>query len=213
MNMSMKIFLLLIILMVYVPFGMHAQSSANRLNFIYIDHETTTPVNKLCKSLKDLRDNAIETGSGLIVYLANNFEPIVSAVNVPNVDEGYLGDEAFDFVIAGLQEENSHDVDAKTDLRKILALCDQCGLNDKNMKLGYRSVTFDFYVGKSFWEIHNEVSLLSYLYFALDIPALQEAEVYFNIYKPTEDVLNFPENIPFGEKNIDNINQLRVMNF
>lgn len=209
----MKNILLLFFLMVSIPFEIYAQGSANRLNFIYIDHETTTPVNKLIKSLKTLRANAIETGSGLIIYLANNFEPIVSAVNVPNVDEGYLGDDAFDFVIGGLQDENSHDVDAKTDLRKILSLCDQCGLNDKNMKLGYRGVTFDFYVGKSFWEIHNEMSLLSYLYFALEIPTLQEAEVYFNIYKPTDDVLNYPENMPFGEKNIDNINQLRVMNF
>jgi len=200
---------LLFLIMCFLGLPICAQTT--RLHFIYIDHETTTPTNNLCKKIQDLRDKAIENGGGLIVYLANGFSPMVSATNVESIDEKYVGDEAFDDIIAALQEENSHDVNAKTDLNQILQLAEQCHINDDKMKLGYKRVTFDFYVGSTFWGLRNEERLLSYLYFALEVPKLMEEDFSFNIYKPKDDKLEHLENKPFGEKNVERINNFRIM--
>lgn len=205
--------ILLLVVMFLAGFATLQAQSAKRLHFIYIDHESDTPVNRLCNKLKDLRDKAIEDGTGLIVYLANNYNPMISVTNIDTVDKKYVGDEIFDDIIAALQEENSHDVNAKTDLEQILKIMDECQLNDAQMKLGYRRVTFDFYAGATFWGLRNNERLISYLYFALEIPHLQEEELYFNIYKPKGAQLVHLENKPFGDKNVEDVNKLRILDF
>lgn len=211
----MKRLFLVLLTMVFV-IGLNAQSRKNKdFYFVYIDHETTTPVDRLCENIKDLRDNALETHSGLVIYLSNGFYPMISMTNLPDASGNYSGDEKFNDIIAALQEENSHDVNPTIDTKKIVEVLAQSELLSNSQSLLWSSATLDFYTGPTFWNLNCNETLLSRLYFALDIPEVQENdELMFNVYKASTQELSVEEKHLFGLKNLQGINKkVRLMNY
>ena len=99
--------------------------SKMNLHFVYIDHETSTPVNQLCKRIRTLRDDAIEVEDALIVYLSDGRQSLLSFTNLKdNNNENRDTNEAFVNIISALQDANSHDVNAREDRKNILTLFD-----------------------------------------------------------------------------------------
>lgn len=182
---------------------------------VYIAHESTTPVNKLCNTIKELRTDAMETNGGLLVYLANGHYPMLSVTGIPGFSNEVSGEEAFDNIISALQELPSHDVSPGEDVTQFTELMARCNLLDNQQNLLYKSATLDFYVGSTFWGLRNNELILSRLYSALDIPKVQEKdELYFNVYKPANTTLDYPEGQPFGIKNAQGINKkLKIIEF
>lgn len=177
-------------------------------HFVYIDHEPSTPVNKLCQRIRRLRDDAIEVEDVLVIYLSDGQNSLLSFTNLPDVHEKERDkDEAFVNIIAALQNANSHDVIAREDRKNILKLFDEYNFVDEEGRLRFKSVVMDFYVSPEFWALGNNEKVISYLYVDLDIESFSQEQLTFNIFKPKGEDLNYPNDIPFGDNNINGINQ------
>lgn len=206
--------LLTLSLMFFLSFqiSVFAQQKRN-LYFVYIAHESTTEVNKLCNKIKELRTDAQESGDAVMVYLANGNYPMISLTNVEDLTGQYTGDDPFNAIIGGLQEMNSHDVVPDVDLNTICKMMDWANLNNEQLQLNYETVVMDMYVGPDFWDLGYNERLISRLYTALEVPVLQEEEFYFNIFKSTEQTINFNDDLKFGAKNVDGINKIRILEY
>lgn len=190
-----------------------AQKSDKNFYFVYIDHEATTDVNSLCDKIKELRTDALESGDAVIVYLANGNYPMISLTNVPDPLSIYTGDDPFNAIIGGLQEMIAHDVIPDVDLTTICKLMDWANLNSDDMRLNYETVTIDMYVGPDFWDLGYNERLISRLYDSLEIPLLQQEELYFNLYKTHDQEIKATDDKLFGLKNVDGINKLRILEY
>ena len=112
---------------IMLPFQSVNAQQAKNYQFVYIDHEVNTPVNKLCQKLKELYDDAYETGDVLIIYLSTGLPSegycMQSLTNIKDVTETNLDtEEAFDKIIGALQNSNYHSVNPKADVNNILKL-------------------------------------------------------------------------------------------
>ena len=99
--------------------------SKMNLHFIYIAHETSTPVNKLCERIRTVRDDALEVEDALIIYLSDGVLSPVSLTNLKD-QSGLHRDspESYTDIIAALQDFNSHNVVARNDRTNLLNLFD-----------------------------------------------------------------------------------------
>ena len=182
--------------------------SKMNLHFVYIDHEPTTPVNQLCQRIRTLRDDAIEVEDALIVYLSDGRQSLLSFTNLEDKrgmerDKG----EAFVNIIAALQDANSHDVRAQDDRNNILKLFEEYNFVNDEGKLLFSSVTMDFYVGPEYWALGNNEKVITHLFVDFDAASFPKERLAFNVFKPKGQTLNYPEGMPFGDNNIDGINQ------
>ena len=208
----MKIYqlIILITIMWFVgPQNMRAQDySKVNLHFVYIDHEPTTPVNQLCQRIRTLRDDAIEVEDALIVYLSDGRQSLLSLTNLED-KKGMERDksEAFVNIIAALQDANSHDVRAQDDRNNILKLFEEYNFVDDEGRFLFNSVTMDFYVGPEYWVLGNNEKVISHLFVDFDAASFPKEKLAFNVFKPKEQALDYPEGMPFGDNNIDGINQ------
>ena len=191
-------------------FVFHAQAqdySKTNLHVIYIDHETSTPVTQLCERIRTLRNDAIEIDDALIVYLADGRTPHISLTTLPEAtDQGRNKPEALYEIFEALQNTNSHSVVAREDRRRLLQLFDEFNFVDDQGTLRFNRVTIDFYVGPSFWALGCE-KLISHLFVALGVAQQPRDRFAFNIFKPKGSDLGFPKGKPFGDQNVDGINQ------
>ncbi|MCF0126496.1 MAG: hypothetical protein HUJ68_12235 [Clostridia bacterium] len=182
------------------------KSSIN-LHFVYIAHEITTPVNELCARLTALQEDAIEINDALIIYLSDGKASIVTFTNLKDVsDKGRDKDIAFIEVISALQDANSHDVIASYDVENIINLFEEYNFVNDEGGIIYNNVTFDFYVGKSFWTLGNNEKVISHLYHDFSMANLPKNQFVLNIYVPKSDHLRYPQGMPFGDNNVENIN-------
>lgn len=216
--MKKSIVILFVMMCVSFTLNVHAQMSRN-LQFVYIDHEVTTPTNKLCQQLKSLRDDANETKDVLIIYLSTGISEqnygMVSLTNVedPNSEENST-EEAFNNIIAALQNTNYHSVDPKKDVANILRIFDWCNFLNDQRQLTFSNVTMDFYVSSNFWLLGYEHSIISHLYTDFDVESLPKASFSFNVFKPRDVELKHKEGTPFGTNNLQNINNnIRIKSF
>ena len=187
----------------------YAQDYSNvNLHFVYIDHEPSTPVNKLCQRIRTLRDDAIEVEDALIIYLSDGRQSLLSFTNLhDNHGRNRDKNEAFVDIIAALQDANSHDVIAQEDRRNILNLFDEYNFVDEQGRFLFSSVTMDFYVSPEFWALGNHEKIISHLFVDLDAASFPKEKLSFNVFKPKGELLQYPEGMPFGDNNIDGINQ------
>ena len=172
--------------------------------FVYIAHDVSTPVDRLANELRTKYREAIQYDDVVVFYLSNGYESIVVNVNTPT------GDNRDDFekqLMSELQEYNSHDVEAEVDVNKILETLAKNDFSDGAGQLRYASVNLDFYIGSMFWTLGNNESILAELYWSIDVPSFKGKEFAFNVFRNTEDVLNYPEGMPFGKRNVDDINK------
>ena len=187
--------------------GQEQKYSSMNLHFVYIDHETSTPVNKLCERLRTLRDDALEVEDALILYLADGQSPRVSLVNLVDM-HGKQRDQtdAYTGIISALQDANSHDVIAREDRRHIIDLFDEFNFVDESGQLHFNSVIMDFYVGSSFWSLGNNEKIIAHLFTIFKASSFTRDKFAFNVYKPRGIELSYEKGMPFGDNNIDDIN-------
>ena len=201
--------LLTVMIMFVSAFTVKAQDFSDvNLHFVYIDHEPSTPVNQLCQRIRTLRDDAIEVEDALIVYLSDGKQSLMSFTNLQDVNSGDRDkNEAFVDIVAALQDANSHDVIAQEDRRNILKLFEEYNFIDEDGRFLFNSVTMDFYVGPEFWSLGNHEKVISHLYVDFDAASFPKDKLAFNVFKPKGQSLNYQEGMPFGDNNIDGINQ------
>lgn len=202
--------LLVVLLVLACQLNAVAQDYKNmNLHFVYIDHEPTTPVSQLCQRIRTLRDDAIEVEDALIVYLSDGKHPLLSYTNLQDPSGRNLDkNEAFVEVIAALQDANSHEVIAQEDRKNILRLFDKYNFIDENGEFIFSSVTMDFYIGPNFWALGNNEKIISHLFAAFDVNSLPKEKFTFSVFKPKGQSLEYPAGMPFGDNNIDGINQV-----
>jgi hypothetical protein len=182
--------------------------SQMNLHFVYIDHETSTPVNQLCKRIRTLRDDAIEVEDALIVYLSDGRQSLFSFTNLKDRNnENRDTNEAFVNIIAALQDANSHDIIAREDRKNILNLFDEYNFIDEQGHLLFNSVTMDFYVGPDYWNLGNHEKVIAHLFVDFDASSFDKTKLAINIFKPKGVELKYPKGMPFGDNNIEGINQ------
>ena len=206
---TIKLFILSGLFFLASSFGVSAQNySKMNLHFIYIDHEPTTPVNKLCERMRTLRDDAIEIDDALIIYLADGKQSLLSFTNLKDIYGANRDtNDAFISIIAALQDANSHDVIASEDRKNILNLFDEYNFINETGQFKFNSVTMDFYIGSEFWALGNNEKIIAHLFVDFDVSNLSKNLFVFNVFKPKGVNLNYPEGKPFGDNNIDGINK------
>lgn len=181
--------------------------SKMNVHFVYIDHEPSTPVNRLCERIRTLREDAIEVDDALIIYLANGPQPLLSFTNLKDLyGKNRDTNDAFVNIIAALQDANAHDVLAREDRKSILKLFEEYNFVDNTGKFLFNTLTLDFYVGSEFWALGNNEKVISRLFSVLDASSFSKEKFVFNVFKPKGEKLKYPEGLPFGDNNIDGIN-------
>ena len=202
-----KLLFILTILGAFLPVMAQGEvpKSEKKFQVVYIAHDSETPIQRLIPRLHDYRIDAMEQASDLIIYLSSGINPIIVVYNDKQQNES----EFDDILLAELNERVSHDVDAETDIEKIIQLLNEnefvSKATDGKKYLNYDSAAFDFYVNPKFWTLNNNESIIAPLFFALDIPNIKGGRVTYRMYESREDRL--PEGDLFGEKNLGNINE------
>ena len=200
------------------------ESKPTNFHFVYIDHEPTTPIDVLCKRLKTYRNNALETGDALIIYMANEEQPLVSFTNLSETDTLHRDSEDNYYnIIDELQETSYHEVSASNDLKYIKRLIAVDGLfplfddSDEEQML-YKSVAIDFYIGRRFWALHYNEDVIAQLYVSLQLKKFMDkypfTKLSFNVFKPKGEELNTINSQLFGSHDIEGISQkIRILEY
>lgn len=190
-------------------------------HLVYIDHEPSpaTPATQLCTRIMKMRTNAVESGNPLVVYLANDDTPMISFTNLADPDPQLHRDsvEAFYDIVDALQNIGSHEVNSNTDVETLKGLIGIDGhfpmfdeTNIEDVKLRYKSVTIDFYIGPRFWNLRYNDNIIAQLYTILRLSKYMKKfprkSLSFNVYKAQGQTLKYPEGQPFGIHNKDGIN-------
>lgn len=202
---------LLLIMSVLSTMHLHAQSLNKNMHFVYVVHEVNTPVNQLCRQLKSLRDDALETGDVLIIYMSTGLREtnygLQSYTNIADIN-GMERDteDAFDNIIAAMQNANSHNVEPRQDVMNILQIFTDYNFQNEDSSLKYGNVIFDFYVGSRFWKLGNNERIISHLFADFDVPSLAKDRFSFNVYQARGDKVASSNNNLFGKNNIQDIN-------
>lgn len=189
--------------------------SSKNLHFVYIAHEVTTPITELCEKIQTLHDDATEVDDALIVYLSDGSTSLTSFTNLKdNEGKGRDTDNAFLEVIAALEDANSHDVIATDDVTNIQNLFKEYNFVSESGAITYASVIFDFYIGNNFWTLGNNEKVIAHLYECFSLYKMPRGQFTLNIYKPKTDHLKYPEGKPFGDNNIEGINEkVRILEY
>ncbi len=206
----------IVLIIALFPSFIYAQEKEDmNLHFVYIDHEVTTPVNDLCKKLRGLQEDATEVDDGLIIYLSDGKTSLFSFTNLKdNFGKNRDTEQAFVEIIAALQDANSHDVNAHEDINNILELFDEYNFIDENGEVTWANVTFDFYVGTSFWALGNNEKVIAHLYESMSLANLPKDKFNINIFKTKSDHLVFQPGLPFGDNNLGGINErVRILEY
>lgn len=204
--------LALLFMWITLPIQNSYAQQAKNYQFVYIDHEINTPVNQLCAKLKELYEFAEETGDVLIIYLStgnpSEEHRILSLKNIKDVSGKDLDKEkAFNNIIGALQNSNYHAVNPKADVNNIINLFDTYRYQDEKGAITYKSVKLNFYVGSRFWQHGYNYLVLSYLYSLLDVENMPKGVFSYNIMISRSDKPVYPEGKPFGDTNLQGINE------
>lgn len=205
-------------------------NSKKNLQFVYIDHEVSTPTKVLNERMTMRYYDVVQypEQESMIIYLSNGRLSPIAFVNLVdyamaeqltgNIPSGRRRDteDAFKDVLETLNKANSHTVEPVADINNILSVLDQQQVFDENGKLNFKRLRFDFYVGPQFWQLLNNEKIIARLY-AIIQQGLQEGDkdkISFNVFKPKDSHLDYPEGKPFGEINLNGINEkLSIMEY
>lgn len=182
-------------------------------HFIYVEHEIGDHKNILCEKLKNVREDALETGDVLIIYLSTGDQEqdfgICSYTNLEDPSgKGQDTEDAFNSIIAIIQDNKSLPVNAQADVRRVREILDDSNFISDNGDMKYRKAEIDFYVGSRFWRLGFNNKVIAHLYSILGLSYVSKSEVEFRVFVPkTDDKLKYAEGKPFGENNIDGINE------
>lgn len=193
----------------------------SHFRLVYIDHEPTTPVTTIHQRLEKLYEDATESGSPLIIYLADEDQPIISFTNLkdPSPDRKRNNEEAYANLIKQMYIQPTHEVRANTDLDSLKGLIGPEGVyplfNDQGgqSKMNFKSITLDFYIGPHFWNLRYNEDLIAQLFVnlkmdqRLNTKEFPPTKLAFNVLKPRGTQLYFPSGEPFGRKDLGGISK------
>jgi hypothetical protein len=201
-----------------------------RLQIVYIDHEVTTPTKELNSRMTQRFYDVVQypDQESLVLYLSNGRRSPIAFVNLKEyaTDEqlklisasGQRRDteDAFKDVLETMNKANSHTVEPLIDINNILSLLEQLQVFDENGRLNFKSLRFDFYIGPQFWLLRNNEKIISRIYAILNHGLKDEDKdkLSFNVFKPANSKLEYTEGKPFGEANLNGINEkLSIMEY
>ena len=200
------------------------------LQIVYIDHEVTTPTKELNARMTERFYDVVQypDQEALVLYLSNGRRSPIAFVNLKEfATEEQLKfisasglrrdtEDAFKDVLETMNKANSHTVEPLIDIDNILSLMEQLQVFDENGALNYKKLSFDFYVGPQFWLLRNNEKIISRIYAILH-HGLKDADkdkISINVFKPADTKLEYTEGKPFGEANLNGINEkLSIMEY
>lgn len=198
------------LILTVLPFVASAQDQS--LEFFYIAHDRSTPVNDLCERLEYVYETALSyEDNAVIFYLPNYDQPIVVKVNLP-------GDNRDDFkkIISELRVKVSHEIYVDVDVATITDIFNTYDFITDDGNPRFSSVNLCWYVNPDFWLFQYNESLLSRLYFTLDMNQYHKmGYVTTEIWHAEGDGLKekIDRRRPFGSKNLCNSIRFILMQY
>ena len=175
-----------------------AQELDKTLDFIYIAHDHTTPVDELCDRLSDLYQTAkYEKDVAVIFYLPNSDQPKIVKMNLPGENPDDFAD-----LLGDLRYKSAHEVFPEVDIEKIPAIFNETDFIDASGNPRFSSFTMTYYVNPTFWKLGYNEAVIASLYFSLELGKLPKSYFKMQIWHSKDDGLRCDENAPFGTKNI-----------
>lgn len=189
----MKKILLLAILLSAPMLKLFAQSEKS-LELYYIEHSRTTPIYKLCETLKEVFESSkSDANREVYFYLANADSPVLFRCLEENRSQ-------MERMTAEIMSKSFHPVFPEYDLRFLTDFFNEHDIiTDRGDKL-YDFVNVFFYINPSFWVNGYQESLISRLAFIIDYSTLPKDYIHFDIYHPSTDDLVYETKKMFGEK-------------
>ena len=178
--------------------------ASHNLRFVFLDHSPSLNSASVIERLRNLRDQALEQENALIIYMPSETEPFIVKFNID--EDGSTEKSQSDFGrLTHALNLPSHNMNIDIDRKKVLELMQHAFTNDS--KLNYMAVRMEFYLTSTFWDLGFNESILAPIYFALDVPNMQqENDLYFDVYADLTDE-NMPKNPNFGISNLAGINE------
>lgn len=175
-----------------------AAAQSQSLEFIYIAHDRTTPVNALCERLTEVYDYASQDeGQGVVFYLANADSPRIVRMNLP-------GDNREDLagLLGELRYKSAHEIYPDVDQEEIVELFNTLDFLNDSGRPAFSTFTMTWYVTPTFWSLGYNEALIARLYFTLDLGSLPSNYFNMDIWHARDDGLKYDEALPFGPKKL-----------
>lgn len=182
----------------------HAQTDDYRktmcLAYVAVDDDTSTE--EVIGYLEARYAKALETEDFILVmYLANDDEPMIVQVNTPYDNRG-----DFPTLVEAVRFGENHGVNPKYDVRRLTGLIESLDfLKQGTSQVIYRAVDWHFHVTSGFWEKGYNESLISTLCFVIGVEHFDTDNFRLRCYFSRNDDLVYDEEAPFGEKNYCNL--------
>lgn len=187
----------LFLLSFLLPLAALAQSQS--LEFVYVAHDRSTPVNVLCERLKEnIYDYAVQDESqAVIIYLANADAPRIVRINLPGDNR-----DDFDNLLGELRYKSAHEIYPDVDQEEIVKLFDEVDFLTDSGRPSFISFKMTWYVTPTFWSLGYNESLIARLFFTLDLGSLPGSYFNLEVWHYRNDGLKYDEEMPFGPKNL-----------
>ena len=185
----------LILLCLILPLMASAQEKT--FEFYYIAHDYTTKVNDICSMLEEKYEMAVEfSDCAMVFYLPDRENPKIVKMNVPGDNRG-----DFEDLLAKLRGRYAHETYAYVDIKKVVETIDASEVFGEDGSLLCQSFRMVWFVNPSFWSMNYNESLISALYFILDLEQYG-SKVTIDIWNSSEDRITYDRKNPFGTKNL-----------
>ena len=189
-------YLFTLLLSFLLPLTALAQSHS--LEFIYVAHDRSTPVNALCERLTEIYDYAVQDESqSVIFYLANADAPRIVRMNLPGDNRDALAD-----LMGELRYKSAHEIYPDVDQEEIVRLFDEVDFLTDTGRPSFTSFKMTWYANPTFWSLGYNESLIARLFFTLDLGSLPGSYFNMEVWHARNDGLKYDEELPFGPKNL-----------
>lgn len=189
-----------VIFMLLSLFTLRAQKENLEINYFAHDHYNGAFLNVIDDIFNT---KAYDSNSHTYLYMANASEPSVLLCDSNN----YKGLEDFKTMLNG---QLSHNVWAEVDIAKIIELVSKDDFIDNSAKPRYQYFTLNFYLTPSFFTYGYAETLISRLYWDLDLANHKNASV--KVYLPSDvDVENFKAS--YGAMKLMDANEITLLTF
>lgn len=187
--------ILIISLMLSLPLAASAQEKTFEL--YYIAHDYTTKVESICSMLEERYEVALEYDDCAVVfYLPNAERPFIVKMNLP-------GDNRRDFeeLLGELRTRFSHESYVYVDLPNLTDIFNGTDFIDDEGNYNFRSMRISWLINSSFWAMNYNESLISSLYFILELDKYQDY-VTVDIWDTGDERIRINSHYPFGKRNL-----------
>ena len=175
-----------------------ALSQTQSLEFVYVAHDRTTPVNALCERLTEIHDYAMQDESmAVIFYLANADAPRIVRMNLPGDNRDDLGG-----LLGEIRYKSAHEIFPDVDQEEIVRLFDEVDFLNDSGNPSFTSFKMTWSVNPTFWSLGYNESLIARLFFTLDLGSLSGGYFNMEVWHARNDGLKYDEEMPFGPKNL-----------